>query len=62
LKNCDEFSDLPVGAKILVYPLSEIASEKTVALLDRARTEPRDLYDLWYLTVESNDVDLSDCS
>src|SRR3990167_2186560 len=61
LKNCDEFSDLPVGAKILVYPLSEIASEKTVALLDRARTEPRDLYDLWYLTVETNDVDLADC-
>lgn len=61
LKNCDEFSDLPIDAKILVYPLSEIASEKTVALLDRARTEPRDLYDLWYLTEESNDVDLADC-
>ncbi len=61
LKNCDEFSDLPVDAKILAYPLSEIASEKTVALLDRARTEPRDLYDLWYLTVESNDIDLADC-
>jgi hypothetical protein len=61
LKNCDEFSDLPIDAKILVYPLSEIASEKTVALLDRARTEPRDLYDLWYLTVESNDIDLADC-
>lgn len=61
LKNCDEFSDLPIDAKILVYPLSEIASEKTVALLDRARTEPRDLYDLWYLTVGSNDVDLADC-
>jgi uncharacterized protein len=61
LKNCEEFSDLPVDAKIIVYPLSEIASEKTVALLDRARTEPRDLYDLWYLTEQSNDVDLSDC-
>ena len=61
LKNCDEFSDLPVDAKILAYPLSEIASEKTVALLDRARTEPRDLYYLWYLTVESNDIDLADC-
>lgn len=61
LKNYDEFSDLPIDAKILVYPLSEIASEKTVALLDRARTEPRDLYDLWYLTEQSNDVDLADC-
>lgn len=61
LKNCDEFSDLPIDAKILVYPLSEIASEKTVALLDRARTEPRDLFDLWYLTSDRNSVDLYDC-
>ena len=28
-----------------------MAVEKTVALLDRARNEPRDLYDLWFLTV-----------
>jgi predicted nucleotidyltransferase component of viral defense system len=45
IKSCDEFSD-PEGEKILVYSLCEIATEKTVALLDRARTEPRDLYDL----------------
>jgi hypothetical protein len=43
-----------------VYSLYEIAAEKTVALLDRARTEPRDLYDLWYLTKHSA-VDLGDC-
>jgi len=61
LKNCEEFSDLPDNAKITVYPLLEIASEKTVALLDRARTEPRDLYDLWYLTENSNTVSLIDC-
>lgn len=61
LKNCEEFSDLPEDAKIFVYPLSEIASEKTVALLDRARTEPRDLYDLWYLTEHSGAVSLPDC-
>jgi predicted nucleotidyltransferase component of viral defense system len=61
LKNCDEFTDLPEGEKILVYSLHEIATEKTVALLDRARTEPRDLYDLWYLTEQSNSVVLSDC-
>ena|SRR3990167_5904064 len=60
LKSCDEFTDLPEGEKILVYSLNEIATEKTVALLDRARTEPRDLYDLWYLT-ERNDVVLHDC-
>jgi hypothetical protein len=31
------------------YSLNEIAVEKAVALLDRARNEPRDLYDMWYL-------------
>lgn len=61
LKSCDEFTDLPEGEKIMVYSLCEIASEKTVALLDRARTEPRDLYDLWYLTDHSSSVDLQDC-
>ena len=35
-----------------VYALEEIAVEKLVALTDRARNEPRDLYDLWYLTSE----------
>ena len=34
-----------------MYSLDEIAAEKTVALTDPARNEPRDLYDLWYLTV-----------
>ena len=33
--------------------------KKTIALLDRARTEPRDLYDLWYLLEQNNS--LSDC-
>jgi uncharacterized protein len=61
LKSCDEFTDLPEGEKILVYSLCEIATEKTVALLDRARTEPRDLYDLWYLMEQSNSIDLGDC-
>jgi len=52
---------LPEGEKILGYSLREIATEKTVALLDRARTEPRDLYDLWYLTEHSSSVNLSNC-
>ncbi len=39
------------------YSLDEIAVEKTVALLDRARNEPRDLYDLWFLT-DSGHVNL----
>ncbi|OGT14894.1 MAG: hypothetical protein A3B69_02915 [Gammaproteobacteria bacterium RIFCSPHIGHO2_02_FULL_38_33] len=61
LKNYDEFSDLPLDSKILVYSLDEIASEKTLALFDRARTEPRDLYDLWYLTDQSKSVSLHNC-
>jgi predicted nucleotidyltransferase component of viral defense system len=44
-----EHTDLPEDAQILVYPLREIATEKLVALTDPARTEPRDLYDLWFL-------------
>ena len=31
-----------------------------MALLDRARTEPRDLYDIWYLT-ENDSIELSEC-
>lgn len=50
LRGYDEFSDVPAGRKITVYTLEEIVTEKTMALADRARNEPRDLYDLWYLT------------
>jgi len=50
LRGYDEFTDLPEGRVIDVYSLEEIASEKTMALADAARTEPRDVYDLWYLT------------
>lgn len=45
-----EYHDLPANALIGVYSLSEIATEKIVALFDPARNEPRDLYDLWHLT------------
>jgi len=58
LRSYAEYSELPDHAKIQVYPLEEIAAEKTVALLDRARTEPRDLYDLWHLTAETKSIDL----
>jgi len=50
LRGYEEFTDLPEGHRIQVYSLEEIASEKTLALADRARNEPRDLYDLWHLT------------
>jgi predicted nucleotidyltransferase component of viral defense system len=53
LRGYDEFSDIPDGRLIRVYSLEEITAEKLMALADRARNEPRDLYDLWYLTSEA---------
>ncbi|MHB8253293.1 MAG: nucleotidyl transferase AbiEii/AbiGii toxin family protein [Acidiferrobacter sp.] len=32
-----------------VYAIEETVVEKLLALSDRSRNEPRDLYDLWYL-------------
>ena len=58
LKGYEEYEDLPDGATILVYSLEEILVEKVAALADRARNEPRDLYDAWYLT-EMKNIDLS---
>ena len=57
LRGYPEYEDLPEDARVRVYSLREIAAEKVVALLDRARNEPRDLYDLWHL-VEHSRVDL----
>ena len=57
LRGYPEFADLPEDRVILVYSLNEIAAEKTFALTDPARNEPRDLYDLWYLT-ENEEVRL----
>jgi len=59
LRGYREYADLPDGAKIRVYSLGEIAAEKVVALMDRARNEPRDLYDVWYL-VTGRHVNLAD--
>ncbi|MEA1946781.1 MAG: nucleotidyl transferase AbiEii/AbiGii toxin family protein [Thermodesulfobacteriota bacterium] len=58
LKGYDEYADLPENETVLVYALDEILIEKMVALTDRARNEPRDLYDLWYLLAKEN-MDLS---
>ena len=49
LQSYAEFSDLPANRVVRVYSLGEIMTEKIVALSDRARTEPRDLYDAWHL-------------
>jgi len=54
LRGYDEYRDLPEHARLRVYSLDEVAVEKIVALLDRARTEPRDLYDLWFLTANGH--------
>jgi predicted nucleotidyltransferase component of viral defense system len=54
LKGYEEYADLPKDATILVYSLEEILAEKVIALADRARNEPRDLYDVWYLTDREN--------
>ena len=48
------FDDLPEGPTLKVYAIEEIVVEKLLALSDRARNEPRDLYDLWYLFGSSN--------
>lgn len=45
-----EYADLPEDREVQVYSLGEIAVEKIAALSDRARNEPRDLFDIWYLT------------
>jgi len=50
LRAYPEFEDVPEDRPISVYSLNEIATEKIVALQDRARNEPRDLYDLWFVT------------
>jgi uncharacterized protein len=59
LRAYDEYQDLPDDAEVVTYSLAEIAAEKVVALLDAARNEPRDLYDIWYLTGNGH-VDLGD--
>jgi predicted nucleotidyltransferase component of viral defense system len=50
LRGYEEYADLPENRLLPVYSLEEITTEKTIALADRARNEPRDLYDLWHLT------------
>ena len=59
LRGYEEYRDLPEDVRGRVYSLNEAAFEKIVALLDRARNEPRDLYDLWFLT-SGGHVNLSD--
>jgi predicted nucleotidyltransferase component of viral defense system len=59
VRGYDEYEDLPTDARVLAYCLEEIAAEKVVALMDTARNEPRDLYDIWYLE-RGGHIDLAD--
>ena len=59
LRGYEEYADLPEDSKLHVYSLNEIASEKAIALMDKARNEPRDLYDIWHMT-ENNYVALGE--
>jgi predicted nucleotidyltransferase component of viral defense system len=62
LREYPEYEDLE-EATVSSYSIEEIAAEKVMALVDRARNEPRDLYDLWYLAENSGVVwpELVDC-
>jgi uncharacterized protein len=51
-----DYQDMPKeDFSLRCYPLEEIMVEKLVALM--GRTQPRDLYDIWYL-LEENAVQL----
>lgn len=58
LRGYEDYADLPDDTALRVYSLEEIAVEKAVAVMDRSRNEPRDLYDIWHLT-KGGHVDLS---
>jgi len=58
VRGYDEYTDLPEDVSIRAYALDEIVVEKLVAFTDRVRNEPRDLYDLWFLTSQGH-VDLA---
>ena len=59
LRAYEEYEDIPENAVVKVYSLKEIAAEKVIAVCDRARNEPRDLYDLWYLCEQAH-MDLAE--
>jgi len=55
IRTYPEYADLPEDAPPLqVYSFHEIVVEKTLAVTDNARREPRDLYDLWFLLQEGH--------
>jgi predicted nucleotidyltransferase component of viral defense system len=59
IKTYEQFSDLPEDEPNQVYAAEEVVIEKIAALTDKARQQPRDLYDLWYL-MEVHGVELEE--
>jgi predicted nucleotidyltransferase component of viral defense system len=56
MKVNNEYSDLNEEFTILNYTLDEIVAEKMRTLMQR--TQPRDLYDIWYMfEVENKDIE-----
>lgn len=47
------YADLPGDVRIRCYSLEEVVIEKFRSLLNPARREPRDVYDLWHLAEKS---------
>ena len=54
IRTYKEYSDFIEGATVRVYCLEEVIIEKICALHSPSRNEPRDLYDIYYLTEEEN--------
>jgi hypothetical protein len=50
IQTYDEYTDFIDDATIKVYSLNEVVIEKICALHSPSRNEPRDLYDIYYLT------------
>ncbi|MCO5085190.1 MAG: nucleotidyl transferase AbiEii/AbiGii toxin family protein, partial [Rhizobiaceae bacterium] len=51
--------DFSPSETVKTYSVEEIATEKIVALTDRARNQPRDLFDIWKLQSEFG-IDLAE--
>ena len=54
MKIGSRYSDA-IAKRVMVYSLEEILTEKLCAII--GRTEPRDLYDIWYLFDRDLDFD-----
>ena len=52
IQTYDEYTDFIDDVTIKVYSLNEVVIEKICALHSPSRNEPRDLYDIYYLTQE----------